>query len=169
MDGNQIIEAVMKTTEEVFENMISMKVKGESYKKEILIPEEHLTAMVGFVGSYMGLAAIHCSKRFARRIIGAMLKIDSNAFTDEDIRDVLGEIANMIAGHFKAQLVESLQTHENVFEQSVPSVICGDGYETCTATEAPKYCVMFQTDIEPFYVELALKKNGETEREGSVF
>jgi chemotaxis protein CheX len=159
MDGNGIIEGVMKASEAVFKSMVFMDVKGKEYKGEIAIPDKHLTAMVGFAGSYMGLAAIHCSENFARRIGASMLSMDPEKLSEEDVRDALGEIANMISGHFKARLAETINAQEEVFEQSVPSVICGEDYETHAVTDAPTYCTMFVTDHENFYVELALKED----------
>ncbi len=158
MDANVITNDVMTTTETVFKSMVFMDVKGQMFEGSISIAKKHLTAMVGFAGAYMGLTAIHCSEHFARRVGGSMLSMDADQLTDEDVRDALGEIANMIAGHYKARLAESVHTQEQVFEQSVPSVICGDDFETHAVTDAPRYCVMFETDSENFYVELALKK-----------
>ncbi len=158
MEESKIAENVAKTTEKVFESMVFMKVNGANFDENIKIPSKHLTAMVGFAGAYVGLAAIHCTETFARIIGGSMLMMDQDKLSNEDVRDALGEIANMIAGHFKARLAESLQTQEQVFEQSVPSVISGDDYETYAVTDAPKYTVEFDTDHEKFWVELALKK-----------
>ncbi len=158
MEESKISENVAKTTEKVFESMVFMKVKGSSFGDEIRIPTKHLTAMVGFAGAYIGLAAIHTTESFARIVGGSMLMMDAEKLSNEDVRDALGEIANMIAGHFKARLAESLQTQEQVFEQSVPSVISGDDFETYAVTDAPRYCVEFETDHEKFWVELALKK-----------
>ena len=158
MDENGITEDVMNTTQTVFKSMVFMDVRGEKFDGAISIPDKHLTAMVGFAGAYMGLAAIHCSEKFARRVGGSMLSLEEDKLSHEDIRDALGEIANMIAGHYKARLAEKVHTQEQVFEQSVPSVICGDDYQTHAVTDAPRYCALFKTDQENFFVELALKK-----------
>ncbi len=158
MDTNGIINDVRETTITVFKSMVFMDARGAKFDDQIHIPDKHLTAMVGFAGSYMGLAAIHCSETFARRVGAAMLHLDCDELTNEDVRDALGEISNMIAGHFKARLAEKNQSDAEVFDQSVPTVIIGSGYETHAVTDAPRYCVKFETDYEDFYVELALKK-----------
>ena len=158
MDTNGITDDVRETTITVFKSMVFMDISGTKYDDQIHIPEKHLTAMVGFAGSYMGLAAIHCSEIFARQVGASMLYMDCDELTEEDVRDALGEVANMIAGHFKARLAEKNQSDAAVFDQSVPTVISGTGYETHAVTDAPRYCVKFQTDHEDFFVELALKK-----------
>jgi len=158
MDQKWISELVLDTTQNVFGSMASMNVKGSLSQEAINIPERHLTAMVGFAGSYMGLAAIHCSEKVGKKICGSMLRMPPDTLSDEDVRDAMGEIANMIAGHFKACFIEKIQAQEEVFEQSVPSVICGDDYETHTVTDAPTICCIFNSDHGVFFVELSLKK-----------
>lgn len=158
MDKNGITEDVMKTTETVFKSMVFMDINGTEYPDVICIPEKHLTAMVGFAGSYMGLVSIHCSDKFARIVGGSMLRVDADNLSDEDVRDALGEIANIITGQYKARLAEKIQADEQVFRQSIPSIIYGDDYETHTVTNAPRYCAKFETDHESFYVELTLKR-----------
>jgi len=158
MEKNWLYDALSKTVVKVFESMVFMKIDSKIHTDKVLIEDKHLTAMVGFAGVYMGLAAIHCSFDFARKIGGSMLSMEPDNLTEEDVRDALGEIANMISGYYKARLAEKLQTSENVFEQSVPTVISGDDYETCAVTDAPRYCILCNFEGEDFFVELALKK-----------
>jgi chemotaxis protein CheX len=158
MDQMWISEAVIDTTRQVLSSMASMNVLGGSTLAAIIIPERHLTAMVGFAGSYMGLTAIHCSETVGKKICGSMLRMPPETLSDEDVRDAMGEIANIIAGRFKTAFIEKIQAGEEVFDQSVPSVICGDDYETHTVTDAPTTCVEFTSEQGVFFVELSLKK-----------
>jgi len=151
-------EIIIDTTEKVFKSMVFMDVKGKESDGKFTIEGIHVTAMVGFAGIYVGLSAIHCSVGLARKICASMLKMDSSDLTNEDVRDALSEISNMIAGHFKAQLAKIIDAEEQVFEQSVPSVISGEDYETHAITDAPHYYAEFTTGKDVFYVELAMKK-----------
>jgi len=149
---------VIDTTKNVFNSMVFMDVSGAECGGDFKIEGNHLTALVGFAGVYMGLAVIHCSMDFARKIGAAMLKTGPDKLTNEDVRDALSEISNMISGHFKAELAKMLNVETQVFEQSVPSVISGGDYETHTITDAPRYFCKFSTGSDTFYVELAMKK-----------
>ena len=151
-------ELIVNTTTTVFKSMVFMDVKEIEFEGKIDIPGKHVTAMVGFTGVYMGLTAIHCSIEFARKIGASMLQMDSSKLTNEDVRDALSEISNMIAGHFKAELAKMLDAEQQVFEQSVPSVISGEDYETHAIIDAPHYYAAFSTGEDIFYVELAMKK-----------
>ena len=157
MDEQNIKELLKETTEVIFDSMVFIKVKGvEPESGTGKIPTQ-LTAMVGFAGAYMGLAAIHVRNSFAKKIASAMTGIEAEKLTSEDVRDALGEIANMIAGRFKSQLSLKLNLRDQVFEQSVPSVISGEDFETHAVTDAPSYMVAFNADSEIFYVEMAMK------------
>lgn len=159
MDAYGIRDLVKNTTEEIFKSMVFMEVTGQHHDGHPAIAERHLTAMVGFAGAYMGLATINCTKEFAEVIGASMLQMESDQLTDEDVRDALGEIANMIAGRFKSQLALKMDLSGQVFEQSVPSVIEGLDFETHAVTDAPSYCIRFDTPgSEVFFVELALKE-----------
>ncbi len=157
MDEKQIREMLKETTELIFDSMVFIKVKGKEPDADMIKIPTQLTAMVGFAGVYMGLAAIHVTQTFARRVAAAMTGMEEKKLTAEDVRDALGEIANMIAGRFKSQLSIRLQLTDQVFEQSVPSVISGEDFETHAVTDAPSYLMAFDTDNDKFYVEMAMK------------
>lgn len=159
MLSDDLTEKLIKFTQNVFHRMVSMDVEGEVFTGDISIPGCHLTAMVGFAGSVVGMAAVHSSERFGRMVAGAMLKSDGKDFAGVDIRDAMGEVTNVIAGQMKAHLSQCSDEENLVFEQSVPSVICGEQYEMYTVTKVPRICIRFTSEVEPFYVELALEKN----------
>ena len=159
MAAQAIKDLVKETTEEIFKSMAYMEGKAEYHDGPPAIPERHLTALVGFSGANMGLAAINCTREFAKKIGTSMLMMSADQLSDEDVRDALGEIANMIAGRFKSQLALKMDLSGQVFEQSVPSVIEGMDYETHAVTDAPTYCIRFEDkDSDVFFVELALKE-----------
>ena len=158
MISDDITDALIEYTQNVFQRMVSMDVEGAVFTEDISIPGVHLTAMVGFAGSYVGMTAVHSSEHLGRRIAGSMLKMDAKTFTDVDIRDALGEVTNVIAGQMKAHLARSFDDGNMIFEQYVPSVICGEHYDMYTVTKVPRICVRFTGAGEPFFVELALRK-----------
>jgi chemotaxis protein CheX len=82
------------------------------------------TAMIGLAGDLCGVLSFRCSLDSATQIAGKMLGTDEHT-SEECIRDALGEICNMVAGSFKAQL-------SDVAEQcmlSVPTVVSGKDYQ----------------------------------------
>ena len=64
----------------------------------------HLSASVQISGGWEGTVLVSCPEALARRVAGVMF--DTPEASDDEIRDALGEVANMTAGNVKA-LVES--------------------------------------------------------------
>jgi len=154
----KIIDLVKSTTKEIFGSMVQMEVESCDTVELNSLGENHLSAMVGFAGVYMGLAVIHCTRNFAGRIAGSMLMTDPTGLSSEDVRDALGEIANMLGGRFKSQFAIVLELQDKVFEQSVPTVISGSDFETFAVTDAPSDKLTFKAGEDIFVVELALKE-----------
>ena len=159
MDSKILLSILKAGTEKIFESMVRMTVKAETTEEEFVLPQKHVTAMVGFAGTHVGLASIHCSMDFGIKIASSMTGIKIEDLTGEDMRDALGEIANMIAGDFKSRFADNLVEKDSVFDQSVPSVISEEDYSTFTVTDAPRYCLKVNANTgDVFYVELALKE-----------
>lgn len=107
---------------EVFEMMVGTPL-GPS-DAAVLPRVADYTAMIGLAGDLCGVLSFRCSNESAAQIAGKMLGTDEIT-SAECIRDALGEICNMVAGSFKAQL-------SDVAEQcmlSVPTVVSGKDYE----------------------------------------
>jgi chemotaxis protein CheX len=82
------------------------------------------TAMIGLAGDLCGVLCFRCSLESAGKIAARMLGMDECS-SAESIRDALGEICNMVAGSFKAQLSD-IATQCML---SVPTVVSGKDYE----------------------------------------
>ncbi len=82
---------------------------------------ERLTAAVQLSGDWNGAVAIECDPRQACLFAGRYLSIEAPEGMDDMVRDVFGELANMIGGNFKSALSRGIQL-------STPSVVDGGGY-----------------------------------------
>jgi CheY-specific phosphatase CheX len=66
----------------------------------------HLSASVQISGGWDGTVLVSCAEGLARKVAATMFDVEESTTTDDEIRDALGEVANMTAGNVKA-LVES--------------------------------------------------------------
>jgi chemotaxis protein CheX len=82
---------------------------------------EFLTAAVFLTGSWQGAVLVQCSPQHACEFTGCFLGGPAPAEVSDDVRDVLGEIGNMIAGNLKCTLCPGIRV-------SVPSVVAGRDY-----------------------------------------
>jgi len=119
---HRFTQALDSAAAEVFEMMVGTPL-GPS--DEATLPRvADYTAMIGLAGDLCGVLSFRCSHESAAQVAGKMLGAEEEV-SAECIRDALGEICNMVAGSFKAQV-------SDVAAQcmlSVPTVVSGKDYE----------------------------------------
>jgi chemotaxis protein CheX len=76
---------------------------------------------VFFAGSWQGAVLLECCRDGALAFASRLMRINPSAVSDDDARDALGEIVNMIGGNLKSVLPHSVGL-------SPPSVVKGKDY-----------------------------------------
>lgn len=88
----------------VFSTMLGLEFQEQGAVRPCRPAPGALTAAVGLEGPWQGIVLLQCleaeAKKFAARFLGTPPPDDVN----DDVRDVLGELANMIAGNLKCTL-----------------------------------------------------------------
>lgn len=112
-------ENVVPVVDMVFSTMLGLKV--EPYPMPWVRPTDMVTAAVYFAGAWRGAVLLECTRRQARTFAQLLMSIGPSAMIDEDVRDALGELANMLAGNLKSVLPSGVVL-------SMPSVIEGSDY-----------------------------------------
>ena len=69
-------------------------------------PSVHVTASVSVTGAWRGHVLVSCSETASRNAAAALLGIELDEVTDDDVADALGELANIIGGNVKSLLPE---------------------------------------------------------------
>lgn len=82
---------------------------------------DRLTSAVHMAGDWNGALLLECDGRQACRFAGRFLSMDAPDTVDDVVRDVLGELANMIGGNLKCVLTRGIRL-------SMPSVVDGSDY-----------------------------------------
>ena len=108
-------------TREVFEIMLGTQLNDMADVEPPLATD--LTAMVGLAGQLCGVLSIRGDARTASRMASKMLGVETDRL-DENVRDAIGEICNMVAGNFKSKIAHLA----NGCSLSVPTVIIGGDY-----------------------------------------
>jgi len=80
-----------------------------------------ITSAVHFVGTWRGAALVECGAQPACQFAARFMGIGLPAAIDDDVRDVMGELANMVAGNLKSLLPKGV-------DLSMPSVVVGSDY-----------------------------------------
>jgi len=111
--------------------------------------DSSLSSMIGLAGDLKGVLAIHCSESAALGIAGAMLGMECSEI-DDDVKDAIGEIANMVAGGLKTALaVDGVNT-----ELAIPTTVQGKNVRTSGRSGVQRFIIPFAIPVGPFGVEL---------------
>lgn len=118
-------------TSEVFEIMLGSRLEPCAEPEAGIVSD--FTAMVGLAGSLCGVLSIRCSADAASLMASRMLGIDPGE-AEQDSWDAIGEVANMVAGNFKAKLAGM---GDNCM-LSVPTIITGADYQLHSLADGGK-------------------------------
>ena len=80
-----------------------------------------LTAAIYFAGTWKGAVLLECSRTQAFEFTHRLMAIDPPSCINDDVRDTMGELANMLAGNLKSVLPHGIGL-------SMPSVVEGTDY-----------------------------------------
>lgn len=99
-----------------------------------------------------GSVAVSFSEPVALEITRRMLRLEPET-VDEMVRDLVGEITNMVAGGAKSTLEGSGYD----FDMTLPAIITGDGHEIRHEIDAPTVLLPFATEAGEFYIEVCFR------------
>lgn len=112
-----------------------------------------VTALIGFEGAYQGLVWAHCSEPLAVRMAAGMR--GGGAHSDDDVRDALGEMVNILGGEVKLFLSPGGRD----VSLSLPAVFLGSGMYCPRFVPSPdSLCCSFLHGGERLMVGLLLRK-----------
>lgn len=143
---------IIESTQEIFSSMIMLEVTaGEPYKRNESILKQSISGIIGLAGNMKGLLAIHLPNEVALKITTAFLGMEVDEI-DEDVRDAIGELANMLGGNIKS----ALDPKGSEIQLSMPSCISGEEYSIDCIADAEEVSVPFELDGATFLVELQI-------------
>jgi chemotaxis protein CheX len=150
--GDELIGHLDGDVREIFSTMVGMQVAPAQAADTVTKFKDCVTAMIGFAGSYNGMISVNTPQKLALTIASEMLGMEITE-CDDDVRDALGEIANMVGGSFKHHFVKD--GHE--VRLSTPSVMSGDEYVVNTGSAPDTLTLMFSYQEDHFLVSVYLE------------
>jgi chemotaxis protein CheX len=138
-------DAVAQIVESVFGTMMNLEI---SESRTPWFPSvDRLTAAVHLAGDWSGAVLLECNERQARHFAGLFLSMDPPDTVDEAVRDVLGELANMIGGNVKCVLTPGIKL-------SLPAVVDGGGYSARLCRAEVRERLAFACAEGPFWITI---------------
>jgi chemotaxis protein CheX len=98
-----------------------------------------ISGTMGLSGSAEGFVALTFDDALARKIVCRMLQVQPGEETEDDIRDAVGELMNMIAGRAKAELINT----DHSFHLSLPTAIVGGPHTVGKIRGVPVVVIAF--------------------------
>lgn len=120
VESNLLRTDLIRIVQDIFLAMLSMEV-GESGLAVEAPDGAVVTASLHLSGTWNGAILLQCDLETACQFAEVMLGIQRPAAADEDVKDVMGELINMVAGNFKAVLGGGSRL-------SLPTVVEGSDY-----------------------------------------
>lgn len=99
-----------------------------------------------------GSVAISFSKGVALDLTNRMLRMELKEI-DDQVKDLVGEMANMVAGGAKRIMEEDGFD----FNLTLPAVISGDNHEIIHKVDGPTIVLPFKVDSGEFFVEICFQ------------
>jgi len=168
-NDSTLSEAVITATTSVFEAMLELKVEPQGTElAQDAAQSSEVISLISFTGDYIGTLATFFSSKSALKASAGMLGMECESVADDDVQDIIGEIANMIAGNVKTTIAPTY----GELQLSIPIVITGQGL-SITSTSPPSdgkvatvsfknkeswHLIHFKMDNEIFTIGMLVKK-----------
>ena len=143
------VEVLAQIVQSVFTTMIGLEVSPSSALWNPV--GDRLTSSVYLIGEWNGAVLFDCNPRQACQFAGRILSMDPPEIVDDDVRDVLGELANMIGGNMKCCMPAGVQL-------SMPTVMEGRDYDMRICGSQILERVAFQCAEGHFWVTVLATK-----------
>jgi CheY-specific phosphatase CheX len=137
-------EDIEQIAASVFSTMLGLEFQTRVAQSPYPASPQTLTAAVELDGEWRGAVLLHCFEAQAHEFAARFLGLPPTANVDGEVRDVLGELANMIAGNLKCTLLPGIHL-------SMPQVVTG----CCDSLRksGTLLCELgFETEDGPFWI-----------------
>ncbi|WP_291316101.1 chemotaxis protein CheX [Desulfuromonas sp.] len=148
-------QTIIAATEEIFSTMVDMEIESmPALDEHVTTFRESVSGMVGLAGSCRGLLAINVPNPVAKAVTGNFLGLEVEEI-DEDVKDAIGELANMVAGGIKAALSDGGKD----IKMSIPSTVSGEEYSMEYSNDGEGVTVPFNCSAGRFLISLQLQRD----------
>ncbi len=149
----EFINPFLSATIGVLKTMAFTEVQsGKPFLKKDKISCGDVSGVVGITGPPNGSMSLTFSRASIIQIVSSMLG-ETFQEINNDIKDAVGELSNMISGTARNELGNKGYT----FKTSIPIVVSGPGHEIRHQCKAPTIAIPFRTTAGTFVVEVSFE------------
>lgn len=141
---------------ETFDTMLSMPMAKVGMVTDTGLNDKRMVSAVHFAGEVVGTMSLHVSQDFATLITTSMLGIEASQIdSEEEIKDVLGELANIISGNLRSEF----QDNDLSCVISTPSITRGSDFTIEPSKMGDQHKWIFRHKKHELLVEITLKED----------
>jgi chemotaxis protein CheX len=147
-----IINPFLAASVNVLKTMARVEPKpGKPFVKKDHRALGDISAIIGITGAAQGSMALTFTESCIKMVVAALLSIELPKTVDDEVKDAVGELTNMICGDARRRLGEqgiSLQA-------GIPTIVSGKNHQITHIHNGPRLAVPFETKAGGFIVEVA--------------
>ena len=152
----QIRNSVSDTLTETFDTMLSMQLTPADAAEDAQLDEDRIVGAVNFAGEVVGTLSFQVSRPYSRMLTASMLGMEPDEEIDEEtIRDVIGELTNIVTGNLKTEFVDAGLS----CIISTPRITTGSDFKVDPLNIAPPLSFLFRYDTNDVFIELVVKED----------
>jgi len=125
---------------------------GKPYLKNDSLAQGDVSGIVGLTGETSGTLSVSFSEQSILAIVSSMFGEPVNKI-DEEVKDAVGEILNIVSG----QARQKLEMKGRTLKGAIPTVITGKNHTISHITKHPIIAIPFDTDNGTFTIEVCLE------------
>ena len=150
---SQLAASLHGAVTEVFTSMLGTEVTIWEEQTEPILPHPHdgVLSLIGLAGHWVGSGVLFCQTRTACDLSARLLMTEVSEVNDE-VRDAIGEITNMVIGNFK----NCLESENIEVRISTPTVIDGTRLKARNLSSEFTVSTWFAYEDHMFLVEVCL-------------
>jgi len=150
----KFISPFINATLNVLGTMASTKAEaGKPYLKKDQVASGDVSGVIGLIGKVKGTLSVSFTEKSILAIVSNMLGEEMKEL-NEEIKDAVGEITNMISGQARQELEDLGRS----LQAAIPSVIMGKDHTITHVTSYPVIAVPFSTSNGQFTIEVCFEQ-----------
>jgi flagellar motor switch protein FliN len=147
---------VNKSVLETFQTMLSLDLAKVGKVTDDGLNESRLVGSVHYAGEVVGTMSLHVSQAFANLIAQEMLGLSEQELdSDEEVKDVLGELTNIISGNLKSDFLDA----DLGCVISTPSITHGSDFKIKSSKIGQDFEWVYRHKEHELLIELSVKED----------
>jgi chemotaxis protein CheX len=126
---------------------------GKPFLKKDQYARGDVTGIIGLIGDVRGSVSVTFTEKCILSIVSKMFNEEIKGLNNE-IKDAVGEITNMISGQARQELAKVGRN----LKAAIPMVIMGKDHIICHITSHPIIAIPFTTQYGPFMIEVCFEE-----------